>query len=266
MRGFEVESLPRTVDLGGGLRGFPALVDEGEAVGIRICETPVQQAVTMARGTRRLLRLTVPSTQQWVTGKLGPQLTLALAAAPHGSIEAAIEDATGAALDALIASGGGPAWDAAAFTALDEHVRGEIRSTTLDALIAFGQILEAARAVRGLLDELPANAVFGPARVDIARQLGRLVYPGMLAAAGLARLGDVERYLRAAAQRLERLPGHVIADAERMAAIHELEAQAAGRGDVIWLIEELRVAQLAPGAHVRSGATVKRVREALASG
>ena len=49
-----------------------------------------------------------------------------------------------------------------------------------------------------------------------------------------------------------------------MAAIHELEAQAAGRSDVMWLIEEVRVAQLAPGAHVRPGATVKRVREALA--
>ena len=130
--------------------------------------------------------------------------------------------------------------------------------------VAFGQILEAARAVRERLDALPASAVFGPARVDVARQLGRLVYPGMLAAAGLARLGDVERYLRAAAQRLERLASHVAADGERMAAIHELEAQAAGRSDVMWLIEEVRVAQLAPGAYVRPGATVKRVREALA--
>ncbi len=220
----------------------------------------------MARGTRRLLRLTVPSPRHWVTGQLGPQLTLALAAAPHGTLDATIEDATDAALDALIASGGGPAWDAEAFTALREHVRGDLRPTTLDVLRAFGQILEAARAVRERLDALPASAVFGPARLDVARQLGRLVYPGMLAAAGLARLGDVERYLRAAAQRLERLPSHVVADGERMAAIHELEAQAAGRSDVMWLIEEVRVAQLAPGAHVRPGATVKRVREALGGG
>jgi hypothetical protein len=51
-----------------------------------------------------------------------------------------------------------------------------------------------------------------------------------------------------------------------MAAIHELEAEAAGRTDVRWLIEEVRVAQLAPGPLVRPGATVKRVREALADG
>jgi ATP-dependent helicase HrpA len=266
MRGFDVDSLPRTVDLAGGLRGFPALIDEGDAVGIRVCETAGEQAATMARGTRRLLRLTVPSPRHWVTGQLGLQLTLALADAPHDTLEAVIEDATSAALDALVASGGGPAWDAIAFAALREHVRGELRPTTLDALIAFGQILDAARAVSERLDTLPASAAFGPAREDVARQLGRLVYPGMLAAAGLGRLGDVERYLRAAAQRLERLARHVAADGERMAEIHELEAQAAGRSDVMWLIEELRVAQLAPGPYVRPGATVRRVREALAVG
>jgi ATP-dependent helicase HrpA len=198
-----------------------------------------------------------------VTGQLGPQLTLTLAAAPHGNLEAVIEDATNAAIDALIASGGGPAWNAETFSALREHVRGDIRPTTLEALIVFGQILDAARAIRERLDTLPASAVFGPARTDVARQLGRLVYPGMLAATGIARLGDVERYLRAAAQRLDRLPGRVAADGERMAVIHELEAQAAGRSDVIWLIEEVRIAQLVPGPLVRPGATLKRVREAL---
>ncbi len=266
MRGFEIDSLPRTVELadGTGLRGFPALVDEGAAVGIRICDSAGEQAATMTRGTRRLLALTVPSPRQWVTAQLGPQLTLALTAAPHADLDAVIEDATNAALDALIASGGGPAWEATAFTALREHVRAGIRPETLDALRAFGLILEAARAVRERLDTLPASAAFGPSRTDVARQLGRLVYPGMLAAAGVARLADVERYLRAAAQRLDRLASHLAVDGQRMAAIHELEAHAAGRGDVIWLIEEVRVTQLAPGPHVRPGATVKRVREALA--
>jgi ATP-dependent helicase HrpA len=264
MRSFDTESLPRVIDLPGGLRGFPALVDEGDGVGIRLCDTVGEQAVEMVRGTRRLLRLTVPSPRRWVTDQLGPQLTLVLAAAPHGTMEAAFDDATTAALDVLIASGGGPAWGAAAFAALSEHVRGELRPTTLEVMLALGRILSAARAVRERLNGLPASAALGPAREDVARQLGGLVYPGMLAATGLPRLGDVERYLRAAAQRLERLASHVAADRERMAAIHELEAQAAGRSDVMWLIQELRVAQLAPGADVRPGATVKRVRQALA--
>jgi ATP-dependent helicase HrpA len=264
MRSFEIPLLPRTVTLPGGLRAFPALVDEGDAVGVRVCETAGEQSRTMARGTRRLLRLTTPSPRQWVIGQLSTALTLRLATAPHGTLDAAIEDATDAALNTLIASGGGPAWDAEAFAALGEHVRGNLRPTTLGALVALGAILDAAAAVRERLDTLPATAVLGPAREDVSRQLGRLVYPGMLAGTGLARLGDVERYLRAAAQRLERLPTRVAADREGMATIHELEAEAGGRREAMWLIEEVRVAKFAPGEHVRRGATVKRVREALA--
>ena len=266
MRSFDIPSLPRTVSLPGGLPGFPALADEGDAVGARICETAADQALTMAGATRRLLRLTVPSPRHWVIGQLGTQRTLTLAGAPHGTLDATVEDATDAALDALIASGGGPAWDAEAFAALREHVRGTLRPMTLDALVKLGEILAAAGAVRERLEALPATAALGPAREDVARQLGRLVYRGMLMGTGLARLGDVERYLRAAAQRLERLPSRVAVDRERMATIHELEAQAGGRSDLRWLIEEVRVTQLAPGAYVRPGATVKRVRAALAAG
>jgi hypothetical protein len=50
-----------------------------------------------------------------------------------------------------------------------------------------------------------------------------------------------------------------------MAEILELEAEAAGRSDVSWLLEEVRVAQFAPGPYVRRGATVKHVRDALAA-
>ncbi|HET9093480.1 MAG TPA: ATP-dependent RNA helicase HrpA [Solirubrobacteraceae bacterium] len=264
MRDFAIEALPRTVDLAGGLQGFPALVDEGETVGIRICETPAEQRMVMARGTRRLLRLAVPAPRQWVQGQLGPALTLTLAAAPHGSLTEAIEDATSAAIDTLIASGGGPAWTAADFGRLREHVRGEVRPTTLEALRALGRILDAARGVGEWLDRLPATAALAPARQDVARQLGRLVYPGMLSAAGLERLADVERFLTAAATRLERLSGNLATDRQRMEEIRRLEAEATGRPDVMWLIEELRIALLAPGPLVRPGATIRHVREALA--
>ena len=267
MRDFDLVALPRTVALAGGLVGYPALVDEGELAGVAILDSAERQAASMVRGTRRLLLLTVPSPRGWVGAQLGAQLTLTLATAPHGSLDAVMADAVNAALDALIGSGGGPAWDAVGFAALREHVRGELRPATLAVLQALGAILDAARAVRAALASLPASAALAPAREDVARQLGRLVYPGMLAASGMARLGDVERYLRAAFWRLERLPRNLAADQQRMAMIHglEAEAQAAGRlRELRWLLEELRVTQLAPGPLVRPGATVRRVREALA--
>ncbi|MBO0767983.1 MAG: ATP-dependent RNA helicase HrpA [Solirubrobacterales bacterium] len=263
MRGFELRELPRWVDLAGGLRAYPALVDEGETAGVRVFETEREQARAMRAGTRRLLRLGVPSPRGWVTGALGPQLTLSLAGAPHGSLDAVIDDATGAALDEVIERFGGPTWDAPAFAALCEHARGEIRGVTLEAVTALAAILDAARDITARLDSLPASAAFAPAREDVARQVGRLVFKGMLSAAGLGRMDDIERYLRAAEARLGRLAGNLAADSERMAVITDLERQAAGCPEIMWMLQEVRVAQLAPGQYARPGASLKAVRAAL---
>ena len=85
-------------------------------------------------------------------------------------------------------------------------------------------ILDAAREVERRLEPLAASAALAPAREDVERQLRRLVRPGFVTATGVKRLADVERYLRAAARRLERLPNAPAPDLDRMRAVHELEA------------------------------------------
>jgi ATP-dependent helicase HrpA len=130
--------------------------------------------------------------------------------------------------------------------------------------------------VQARLDAL-RPAALQEARLDVARQLGRLLFPGFLAAAGVARLPDVERYLRAAERRLERLPGAPGADAERMRTVHELEALHARRlaacppdrpaplalHDVRWLLEELRVSVFAQALGTRVPISPKRIRQVL---
>jgi ATP-dependent helicase HrpA len=108
----------------------------------------------------------------------------------------------------------------------------------------------------------PAEQLRG-ARLDVAAQIGRLTHPGFVAAAGIDRLPDVARYLRAAAYRLQRLPDNVATDRERMATIHELEAQAKGNRAAQWAIEELRVAYFAQALGVRGPASAKKVRALL---
>jgi ATP-dependent helicase HrpA len=97
MRSWELEALPRAVALpgtGGRVRAYPALVDEGGAVGVRALESAAEQRAAMAAGTRRLLALTVPSPDRWVRSRLDTPGQLALAAAPHGSLGAVLQDAT----------------------------------------------------------------------------------------------------------------------------------------------------------------------------
>jgi ATP-dependent helicase HrpA len=196
--------------------------------------------------------------------------------APHGNVGAALDDALTAALDALIATGGGPAWDAAGFERLRTHVAGALADDTLATTRALVAVLAARREVERRLDALPTAAPLEEIRLDVARQLGRLVHAGCAAAAGARRLADVERYLQAAAARLDRLPDAAGSDRDRMRTIHELEATWAGRladwpagepkppglYEVRWLLEELRVAQFAPALGAR--VTAKQVRRAIA--
>ncbi len=271
-------TLPRELApaVGGGLRAFPALVDEGETVGVQLLETPATQASSMHAGTRRLLRLTVRSPIPWLVDRLSTADKLALMAAPHGNVGAALDDALSAALDALIADGGGPAWDTAAWERLRAHVAGSLADETLATTRELVAVLEARREVERRLDALPTAEPLQEIRLDVARQLGRLVHPGCAAAAGARRLKDVARYLQAAAARLDRLPDAAGSDRDRMRTIHELEAAYEGRladwpsgeprppglYEVRWLLEELRVAQFAPALGAR--VTAKQVRRAIA--
>ena len=275
LRAWTIGTLPCAVALPGtgqAVRGYPALVDEGEAVGVRVLESAEAQRATMRAGTRRLLELTVPSPIRYVRDKLGRGSELTLAGAPHGSLAAVLDDATTATLDALVAQAGGPAWDEAGFASLRDHVAGDLAEATLATARAVVDILEAAAEVRRRLGTLSA-APLHEARDDIARQLGRLVYRGFITAAGVERLPDVVRYLRGAARRIERLPDNPATDRDRMRSVHELEEAYRRRADsgpvpealreIPWLLEELRVSYYAQGLGTGRPVSAKRIRRLL---
>jgi ATP-dependent helicase HrpA len=243
---------------------------------VRVLDSSEAQAQVMRAGTRRLLLLTVPSPLRWVQGRLDTAAQLALSVAPHGSVRAVLQDCLLAAVDALMERAGGPAWDEAGFARLRDHVAGELAETTLRIAQQVARILDAERDVRRRLEPLVADAVV-PARRDVERQLRRLVPPGFVATTGARRLADVERYLRAAARRLERLPDVVAGDRDRMRATRELEEayeqRLAGwpRGrplpaalrELRWALEELRVSQFAQGLGTRGPVSAKRIRRVL---
>jgi ATP-dependent helicase HrpA len=274
LTGWSIGDLPRIVALPGTgqtVRGYPALVDEGQTVAVRVLDTTGAQAAAMAAGTRRLLLLGIPSPIRYVTDRLSGPARLALAGAPHGSAAAALDDVVVAAVDALVARAGGPAWTEAGFAQLRGEVAGELAEETLRIASQVVEVLDAAADVQQRLGTLRSDAL-QEARQDVARQLGRLVYPGFVAATGAGRLPDVLRYLRAASRRLERVPDNPAVDRDRMRSIHELEQayerrRAAGRPlpDVPWMLEELRVSQFAQGLGTRRPVSAKRIRRAIES-
>src|SRR5690606_11758704 len=98
--------LPDVVDsrvAGGVVRGYPALVDEKDAVALRIEATAERAARITHDGVRRLLLLAVPSPTAYVLEHLTAAEKLALATSPYPSAKALIEDARVAVADAVMA-------------------------------------------------------------------------------------------------------------------------------------------------------------------
>ncbi|MGR6318440.1 ATP-dependent RNA helicase HrpA [Micromonospora soli] len=257
LREWSIGTLPRTIEqvrAGYAVTAYPALVDEGATVGVKVFDSPAEQEAAHWAGTRRLLRLTVPSPAKFLQGRLSNEAKLALSRNPHGGVQALIEDAAGAAIDKLMADAGGPAWDAEGFAALRDKVRADLIDTVVEVMNRVRQVLAAGYAVEQRLGATKNLAVVA-ALADIRSQLDGLVHKGFITEAGHARLPDLLRYLTAIERRLDRLPGNPQRDKQQqdriavvqreyqdmLAALPEAKRQSAAVRQVRWMIEELRV-------------------------
>ncbi|TBL35726.1 ATP-dependent RNA helicase HrpA [Verrucosispora sp. SN26_14.1] len=257
LTGWEIGTLPRTIEqvrAGYAVTAYPALVDEGATVGVRVFDSAGEQEAAHWAGTRRLLRLTVPSPAKFLQGRLSNEAKLSLSRNPHGGVQALIEDAAGAAIDKLVGDAGGPAWDAEGFAALRDTVRAGLVDTVVEVMDRVRAVLGAAYAVQQRLGATRNLAVVA-ALADIRAQLTRLVHAGFITEAGYARLPDLLRYLTAIERRMDRLAANPQRDKqqqdrvavvqreydEMVAALPVARRTSAAVRQIPWMIEELRV-------------------------
>jgi len=254
--------------------GYPALVDEGKSVALRLFQTPSEQQEAMRGGVIRLLALKVPPPDRYVLEHLNNTEKLTFSQNPHGSVSALIADCALAAIDKLTPAG--LPWDEASFKALYETVRAELIDTVFTVTAVVERILASTRRIEKQLKGTTSLALIS-ALNDVKSQLEQLVYPGFVARTGYAQLSQLPRYLAAIEKRLEKLPGNVQRDAQHMAAVQALEddyddavsALLPGRRagaeltHVRWMIEELRVSFFAVELGTAYSVSEKRIRAAL---
>ncbi|MFE2673766.1 ATP-dependent RNA helicase HrpA [Streptomyces hygroscopicus] len=275
-----VGTLPRTFETRRGgqpVKAYPALVDEGASVAVRLFDTEAEQREAMWRGTRRLILLQLPSNPaKFVQGKLSNQAKLALSSSPHGSVQALFDDCVAAAADRLIAARGGPAWDEESFRKLFDAVRADIMDATLDTVRKVQEVLAAWQSCERRL-KATSSPVLLPSLTDIREQLSELVTPGFVTAHGVRRLPDLMRYLVAVDRRLQQLPGNADRDRARMAKVREMRDEYAwlleqfppGRPvpqevlEIRWMIEELRVSYFAHALGTAYPVSDKRIVKAI---
>ncbi len=268
---WDVGVLPREVAQGA-VRGFPALVDEGGSVAVRVLGTPAEQALAHGRGTRTLLMLTLPNPVKAVQGRLPNATKLALTRNPYGTVNAVLGDCATAALDDRMASHGRPVWDADAFAALREAVRPELVPALDDVLAQVTKVLGSWYDLSARLDAETRPAL-ATSVADMRAHLDRLVRPGFVTATGRARLPDLMRYLQALDVRLTKLPGDPARD--RLNAVEvarvttEVEdlarklSPSPGLDQVRAMVEELRISLFAQPMRTRYPVSEKRIYKAL---
>jgi ATP-dependent helicase HrpA len=260
LRTWSFATLPRSVEArwaGHPVEAYPALVDEGDTVGIRTFPTRAEQERAMWTGTRRLLLLNVSSPTGAVKRQLANDTKLALARSPYATLAELFDDCVACAVDQLVADHGGPAWDEDGFEALRHAVQGRLVDTAVYVVTVVGGILAARGGIESELDRTTTPPL-QPAVADMRAQLSRLVHPGFVSAAGAGRLPDILRYLEAMERRLDKLPEGLSRDHALMTPIQRLERQyqqlraglPPGRGaqeveHIRWMIEELRVSSFA---------------------
>jgi ATP-dependent helicase HrpA len=280
MTSWDLDVLPRTVEVaraGHVVTAFPALVDEGATVGVRVVATAVEADRLTWRGARRLLLLVVGSPVRQVVKGLSPGARLTLQFNPDGEIPDLVADCADAAADELVAAAGGPPRDAASFEALVTRAKGELFALTSDTVRRVEDVLTEAREVAMALGAAPGRRVPEAAVADLRRQMGGLLHRGFVASAGRRRLPDVVRYLRGMRHRLEKLPANAARDAigtEQVAAVtaeyEQLRAQvpATGAPDdpvtaVRWMVEELRIGLFAQQIGTSRPVSEQRIYKAI---
>src|SRR5690606_18825657 len=129
--------LPELLDTrvaGGVVRGYPAIVDEGKTVAVRVEATADAAEAATRDGIMRLVLLNVPSPASYVQEHLTSQEKLALATSPYQNATSLLEDARAAVVRALIdeAAPGGVVRSEAEFA----RVRDAVNAALVDRLFA----------------------------------------------------------------------------------------------------------------------------------
>ncbi len=204
------------------LEAFPALTEEGQAVALRLFDTPQEAERHHREGILRLLMLTLSSQRRAVEAAVDAHKTLGLRYAALKSGSGSGTDLRDEVLKRVFAQcfppGDEAVRDAAAFERLAEQGRDKVMSQAERLLVLLDEILERFQGLRKALQR-PLPPAWLPSVSDMRSQLDELVWPGFVSATPLHCLQQYPRYLEALALRLRKLEEQPARDLARVRKI-----------------------------------------------
>jgi ATP-dependent helicase HrpA len=260
IRAWDFGDLPEKLSFkrgGRALTGYPALVDEGASVAIRLFDLEPAAQEAMRGGVRRLLRIALREQMRQL--EKGPPgfLQAALQLRTAVSADALRDDLLNAISDrAFIADDALPRTQKA-FDAQRARARTRLPAVSEAAMRLLTTIAADYQRVAARLASIK-GPLAKPA-ADIRTQLSRLIYPGFFSATPWEQLAHVPRYLKAMEVRLDKYGNSPERDAKHTESIAQLtrrlderidKQRKAGVSDprldeFRWHLEELRVSLFA---------------------
>jgi ATP-dependent helicase HrpA len=278
---WDLDELTEVVDTpvaGGVVRGYPALVDEGDSVALRVEATPEDAEKHTRAGIRRLMLLAVPSPATYVLDHLTANEKLALAASPYQNAKVLIEDARVALADDILGreSPTGVVRTKADFERVRDAFSAASVDRTFQTVSLAAKILLAQREVERAMKDAASMTLLG-ALNDVRGQVKGLLFPGFLSRTGLPRLQHYPRYLAGALERVKTLSDNPGRDRQRMTEYERAAAGFVEAGGTMplpadapanlmqtrWLLEELRVSLFAQRLGTAEPVSIQRITKAL---
>ena len=268
--GWDFEEIPAQVRSDGGLMAFPALVDLGETVALRVFERADEARDAHRGGVVRLLRNAVASDIKQARRRLPVGNALALKYAPLGGVDGLREDLVEGGFADLLDRHELDVRTAAAFETLHTQMARELFGAAVERLKLAEPIVEAQADLKPWL-EPPLMGFARASYDDLREQFDALLTPGFLRELSTARLAHFPRYLKAMRLRGERLRQDPTKDQQRMLQVLpywrqylQLRAEGAGPLDELrWLIEEWRVSLFAQELKTAEPVSAKRLARAV---
>lgn len=276
VRAWDFGDLPEQISFTRGgrkLTGYPALVDAGESVAIRLFDTRAAADRSMRGGVCRLLRIDLKEQMKQLEKNL-PGLTQAVMQLRSiASADDLKHDLVAAICDRAFIGEDDLPRSQQEYEAQKERARTRmpaVRDAACRMLSAIAD--DHHRAGLRLAGVPPAlNRV----AADVRAQLQELVYRGFLSATPWEQLQHLPRYLKAISVRLDKFPGNPERDAEHAASIAALWKSYQERSDKLlkagaeapalenfrWQLEELRVSLFAQELKTPYPVSVKRLRK-----
>lgn len=274
---WDFESLDRVRDTSHGgntIRAYPALVDDGSTVSIRLLGTPDDQAAAHRAGVRRLLLKAIPSPTGYVQEHLTTQEKLVLAQSPYRTTADLFEDCMIACIDNVV--GTAEPWTRAEFETLRDAVSATIVNALFETVALVSRIVGAGRDVDRAIKAATSIALIAPLG-DARSQFDALVHPGFVSRTGLTRLRRYPVYLQGILHRVERLPDNPGRDRVWMAEVQQAQERYMSAGGSLplapdaepriararWMLEELRLSLFAQHLGTDGPVSLQRIAKAL---